>query len=404
MGDSGNSHAWAILPPNYTMKASCSLLLLSALVLGAYALPTTDDIVPETTREIFDVHEPSSAMDLVETSAGSSDWKPGEPYDKDLDSLREWPATTCWREKYNKEEKDRRRKKSDGSACDAGYVSVGKKTCRATCPEDWVTCGIREDRGLMCGQSRKDCAEAKWVMVKSVTEAVMNVAAMVFTAGTATGVMMAMKAVQLMLDTMDFIETIYKFMTGTPKEQLYMMLPEDAQERISEAKKWIDLIKKMKTSDPPQESDESYPYRRRVLAIVGKFLGQELLAVVDTIGVTDVVKAFAKPKCHSPNFYWFLTEPEEPPMPTGAYNISHDVSISKKPEGCDSTDTQTCGDKEKDQALVDSCQRACDADPECVGFEFKEGSKGGQMKNGMALGCYEHDKKMFWYEKFTGDK
>merc|ERR1712216_807235 len=365
MGYSGNPHAWAILSPNYKMKASCSLLLLSALVLGAYALPTTDDIVPETTREIFDVHEPSSAMDLVETSAGSSDWKPGEPYDKDLDSLREWPATTCWREKYNKEEKDRRRKKSDGSAC-------------ATCPEDWVTCGIREDRGLMCGQSRKDCAEAKWVMVKSVTEAVMNVAAMVFTAGTATGVMMAMKAVQLMLDTMDFIETIYKFMNGTPK--------------------------KMKTSDPPQETDESYPYRRRVLAIVGKFLGQELLAVVDTIGVTDVVKAFAKPKCHSPNFYWFLTEPEEAPMPTGAYNITTDVSISSKPEGCDDTDTQTCGDKEKDQALVDSCQRACDADPECLGFEFKEGLKGGQMKNGMALACYQHDKKMVWYEKYTGDK
>ena len=394
------------------MKASTAVLVL-LFALGTQALPTTDSIVPEDTLAVA---EPDlSCKSLTSAPPGYVPWKIGDPVDKNLATEVQWPPQTCWRASYKKENGDRRRKKSDGDACDDDYLSVGKKTCRAVCPEGWLTCGIREDRGLMCGQSQQDCASSKFQMVKSVTAVIVNTAALVVPGGKA--VQSAAKALQLMLDVMDFIEQVVAFAKSTAMDKAkagIALLPggEDFLGLIEELKCYFNLLKTLKDSDPPVDTDESYQVRRRLLAIVGKWIGQELLEVIDPtiLGVTAVIKAFKQPTCHDPAYNWFVTE-SVPAVASydNRYNITHDVSIDPKADGCEDTDSvthapSTCGDKEKGQALIATCTSACDADPLCVGFQFKDGSKGGQLKNGDSLACYQKDKKWEWYEKFVGDK
>lgn len=402
----------------HSKLASVGLLLLVGL--ASVATLFSGRVEPDRSKEVsFDperiIVEAEPDLSCTSLTAAPKDyvpWKIGDPYDKNVDTEVQWPPQTCWRDSYKKEKNDRRRKKSDGSACDSDYVSVGKKTCRAVCPEGWLTCGIREDRGLMCGQSRQDCAESKFQMVKSVTEVLVNTAALAVPGSKAA--QLAVKALQLMKDVMDFIGEVVAFRKGTAWEKakaVIAKLPggEDFLGLIEELICYSKLLKTLKDSDPPVDTDDTYKIRRRLLTIVGKWIAQELIEVIDAapLGVTAVIKAFKKPKCHDPDYSWFVTE-EVPAKAPAGYNITSDVSIDPKAEGCDDTDSDlepsTCGEKDKDQVLIDACTSACNANPLCVGFQFKDGSKGGQLKNGLALACYQKDKKWQWYEKYSGEK
>ena len=82
-------------------------------------------------------------------------------------------------------------------------------------------------------------------------------------------------------------------------------------EIIDTRQKIVDLKTAEDPNNPVKDSDIT-KYRRRMIAMVAKFIGQDLLALLDPTGVAGVVTAFVKPKCiENTNYMWFDTDTEE---------------------------------------------------------------------------------------------
>jgi len=202
-------------------------------------------------------------------------------------------------------------------SCRAGYVDVMGKICRISCPTGWVTCGLRPDRGLMCGQSDKDCREAKVEMFSSILSAVGQIAGLVVTAGASSTLAYALKVIEVYDNVKGFIDTLKLFKEDTGLMNKLATYAGGGgvlaaiNEIIDTRQKIVDLKTAEDPNNPVKDSDIT-KYRRRMIAMVAKFVGQDLLALLDPTGVAAVVTAFVKPKCiENTNYMWFDTDTEE---------------------------------------------------------------------------------------------
>lgn len=188
--------------------ASLWLVLLSLLVTTAIASVLLDTVIPEEENVLLETvipeEETAQLVTLLQVTTG---WKLGDSDQAGLDGTLLWPPQTCWRPSYKR---DKLR-----DSCRAGYVDVMGKMCRISCPTGWVTCGLRPDRGLMCGQSDKDCREAKVEMFSSILSAVGQIAGLVVTAGASSTLAYALKVIEIYDNVKGFIDTLKLFKEDT---------------------------------------------------------------------------------------------------------------------------------------------------------------------------------------------
>jgi len=181
----------------------------------------------------------------------------------------------------------------------------------------------------MCGQSDKDCREAKVEMFSSVLSAVGQIAGLVVTAGASSSLAYALKVIEIYDDVKGFIDTVklFKEDTGLMNKLATYAGAGGVIAAINEIIDTRQTIINLKTTEDPnnpvQDSDIT-KYRRRMIAMVSKFIGQDLLALLDPTGIASVVQAFVKPKCiENTNYMWFDTDTDE--------NIASSPDIASSP-------------------------------------------------------------------------
>jgi len=165
----------------------------------------------------------------------------------------------------------------------------------------------------MCGQSDKDCREAKFEMFSSVFSAIGEIVGLVVTGGASSSVTYALKVIEIYDKVKDFIDTVKLFREDAGLMNKLAQYAGaggviDAINEIIDTRVKIDALKTTEDPKNPSKDSDITKYRRRMIAMVAKFIGQDLLALLDPTGISGIIAAFAKPKCiENTNYMWFDT-------------------------------------------------------------------------------------------------